>query len=190
MQICFSLWSPSGSSFKTVMSPLCEKDSLDRSPQDRLCFMSVVNYYLTQDNTCWSASQNGFRCNHQDRLPHNFPSSPSSLSNRSIGVLTYVMLTGESPFLGDDKQQTFLNISQVNIDYSQDTFEGISSLAIDFIKSLLVKSPGWALSNRSDVIGFTDCGQHWKWHHFEVFCTGLSVRFRLPRKYIRLCFKM
>lgn len=93
---------------------------------------------------CWSASQNGFRCNHQDRLPHNFPSFSSLLSNRSIGVLTYVMLTGESPFLGDDKQQTFLNISQINIDYSQDTFEGISSLAIDFIKSLLVKNPGWA----------------------------------------------
>ncbi|MEQ2230874.1 Serine/threonine-protein kinase 17A [Ilyodon furcidens] len=59
----------------------------------------------------------------------------------SIGVLIYVMLTGESPFLGDDKQETFLNISQVNIDYSQDTFEGISSLAVDFIKSLLVKNP-------------------------------------------------
>ncbi|RVE69759.1 hypothetical protein OJAV_G00081240 [Oryzias javanicus] len=59
----------------------------------------------------------------------------------SIGVLTYVMLTGESPFLGDEKQQTFLNISQVNVDYSQDTFEGISSLAVDFIKSLLVKNP-------------------------------------------------
>ncbi|XP_031723841.1 serine/threonine kinase 17a like [Anarrhichthys ocellatus] len=59
----------------------------------------------------------------------------------SIGVLTYVMLTGESPFLGDDKQVTFLNICQVNIDYSQDTFEGISSLAVDFINTLLVKNP-------------------------------------------------
>ncbi|XP_054908159.1 serine/threonine kinase 17a like [Poeciliopsis prolifica] len=59
----------------------------------------------------------------------------------SIGVLIYVMLTHESPFLGDDKQETFLNISQVNVDYSQDTFEGISSLAVDFIKSLLVKNP-------------------------------------------------
>ncbi|XP_034449455.1 serine/threonine kinase 17a like [Hippoglossus hippoglossus] len=59
----------------------------------------------------------------------------------SIGVLTYVMLTGESPFLGEEKQETFLNISQVNVDYSQDTFEGISSLAVDFIKSLLVKNP-------------------------------------------------
>lgn len=53
------------------------------------------------------------------------------------------MLTGESPFLGADKQETFLNISQVNIDYSLETFEGISSQAVDFIKSLLVKNPRW-----------------------------------------------
>ncbi|KAJ8344743.1 hypothetical protein SKAU_G00289360 [Synaphobranchus kaupii] len=59
----------------------------------------------------------------------------------SIGVLTYIMLTGESPFLGDKKQETYLNVSQVNVDYSQEVFEGVSSLAIDFIKSLLIKNP-------------------------------------------------
>ncbi|XP_077590306.1 serine/threonine kinase 17a like [Stigmatopora nigra] len=59
----------------------------------------------------------------------------------SIGVLIYVMLTGESPFLGDDKQETFLNISQVNVEYSHDTFQNISPPAVDFIKSLLVKNP-------------------------------------------------
>lgn len=60
---------------------------------------------------------------------------------RSIGVLTYVMLTGESPFQGEEKQETFLNISQVNVDYSQDVFQGISDLAVDFIQSLLIKNP-------------------------------------------------
>ncbi|KAL4657785.1 serine/threonine-protein kinase 17A-like [Arapaima gigas] len=59
----------------------------------------------------------------------------------SIGVLIYVMLTGASPFLGEEKQETFLNISQVNVDYSQDVFDGVSSLAVDFIKSLLLKNP-------------------------------------------------
>ncbi|TRY59804.1 hypothetical protein DNTS_035233 [Danionella cerebrum] len=59
----------------------------------------------------------------------------------SIGVLTYVMLTGESPFLGEEKQETFLNISQVNVDYSQDVFHGVSDLAVDFIQSLLIKNP-------------------------------------------------
>ncbi|XP_018424562.1 PREDICTED: serine/threonine-protein kinase 17A isoform X1 [Nanorana parkeri] len=59
----------------------------------------------------------------------------------SIGVLAYVMLTGTSPFLGDDKQHTFLNISQLNVSYTDGDFEGISELAIDFIKALLVKEP-------------------------------------------------
>ncbi|XP_005920401.1 serine/threonine kinase 17a like [Haplochromis burtoni] len=71
----------------------------------------------------------------------NYEPISTSTDMWSIGVLTYVMLTGESPFLGADKQETFLNISQVNMDYSPDTFEGISSLAVDFIKSLLVKNP-------------------------------------------------
>lgn len=63
------------------------------------------------------------------------------MSYRSIGVLTYVMLTGLSPFLGEDKQETFLNVSQGNVDYSQDVFHGISDLAVDFIQSLLHLNP-------------------------------------------------
>lgn len=59
----------------------------------------------------------------------------------SIGVLIYVMLTGESPFLGEEKQETYLNVSQVNVDYSQDVFQGVSDLAVDFIQSLLIKNP-------------------------------------------------
>ncbi|XP_006634361.1 serine/threonine-protein kinase 17A [Lepisosteus oculatus] len=59
----------------------------------------------------------------------------------SIGVLAYVMLTGTSPFLGDDKQETFLNISQINISYTQEEFEGIDKSAIDFMKMLLIKEP-------------------------------------------------
>ncbi|MEE6465692.1 hypothetical protein FKM82_006646 [Ascaphus truei] len=60
----------------------------------------------------------------------------------SIGVLAYVMLTGTSPFLGDDKQQTFLNISQLNVCYTDDEFDDISESAVDFIKALLVREPG------------------------------------------------
>ncbi|KAM3929832.1 serine/threonine-protein kinase 17A [Leptodactylus fuscus] len=58
----------------------------------------------------------------------------------SIGVLAYIMLTGTSPFLGDDKQHTFLNISQLNISFTED-FEGVSEPAVDFMKKLLVREP-------------------------------------------------
>ncbi|KAK7124108.1 hypothetical protein R3I93_022271 [Phoxinus phoxinus] len=59
----------------------------------------------------------------------------------SIGVLVYVMLTGISPFLGDDKQETFLNISQINVSYTEEEFETLDESAILFIKSLLIKEP-------------------------------------------------
>ena len=55
-------------------------------------------------------------------------------------MLAYVMLTGISPFLGDDKQ-TFLNISQMNLSYSEEEFDVVSESAVDFIKTLLVKKP-------------------------------------------------
>ncbi|XP_054846808.1 serine/threonine-protein kinase 17A [Eublepharis macularius] len=58
----------------------------------------------------------------------------------SVGVLAYVMLTGVSPFLGNSKQETFLNISQMNVNYSED-FDLISESAVDFIKALLIKRP-------------------------------------------------
>lgn len=64
---------------------------------------------------------------------------PPSL--RSVGVIAYMLVTGESPFVGDDKQETYLNVSQVNVDYSRDTFSRVSELAVDFIRKLLVKAP-------------------------------------------------
>ncbi|KAG7336322.1 hypothetical protein KOW79_001015 [Hemibagrus wyckioides] len=59
----------------------------------------------------------------------------------SIGVLAYVMLTGMSPFLGADKQETFLNISQINVSYTEEELERLDKAAIHFIKSLLIKEP-------------------------------------------------
>ncbi|CAM9557004.1 unnamed protein product [Lampetra planeri] len=59
----------------------------------------------------------------------------------SIGVLAYVMLTGESPFLGEDKQETFLNVAQVNVSYDDDSFSNVSYLAVTFIQTLLLKEP-------------------------------------------------
>ncbi|XP_061193656.1 serine/threonine-protein kinase 17B-like [Saccostrea echinata] len=59
----------------------------------------------------------------------------------SLGVLTYVMLTAHSPFAGKDNQETFLNISQVNLDFPESLFKDTSPLAQDFITKLLVKDP-------------------------------------------------
>ncbi|XP_060920392.1 serine/threonine-protein kinase 17A [Labrus mixtus] len=59
----------------------------------------------------------------------------------SIGVLAYVMLTGISPFLGEDKQETFLNISQLNVSYTEEELQQLDQAALPFIQMLLRKQP-------------------------------------------------
>lgn len=59
----------------------------------------------------------------------------------SIGVLAYVMLTGISPFLGEDKQETFLNISQLNVSYTEEELQQLDQAAVSFIQTLLRKHP-------------------------------------------------
>lgn len=55
----------------------------------------------------------------------------------SVGVLAYVLLTGCSPFGGDTKQETFLNISQCDLTFPDELFQDVSPDAIDFIRSAL-----------------------------------------------------
>lgn len=59
----------------------------------------------------------------------------------SIGVLAYVLLTGFSPFGGDDRQETFVNITQCNLTFPDELFEGISDDAIDFMRSTMRLKP-------------------------------------------------
>uniref|UniRef100_A0A4W5KM07 Protein kinase domain-containing protein n=1 Tax=Hucho hucho TaxID=62062 RepID=A0A4W5KM07_9TELE len=65
----------------------------------------------------------------------------SSCFSRSIGVITYILLSGASPFLGETKQETLTNISAVNYDFDEEYFSNTSELAKDFIRRLLVKDP-------------------------------------------------
>lgn len=57
----------------------------------------------------------------------------------SIGVITYILLSGASPFLGDTKQDTLANISAVNFEFDEEFFGSTSELAKRFIRQLLVK---------------------------------------------------
>nr|XP_006117022.1 death-associated protein kinase 2 isoform X2 [Pelodiscus sinensis] len=57
----------------------------------------------------------------------------------SIGVMTYILLSGASPFLGETKQETLANITAVNYEFDEESFSHTSDLAKDFISKLLVK---------------------------------------------------
>ncbi|XP_029936161.1 serine/threonine-protein kinase 17B [Myripristis murdjan] len=81
----------------------------------------------------------------------------------SVGVIAYMLVTGESPFAGDDKQETYLNVSQVNVDFSREAFSRVSELAVDFIRKLLVKVP-------EDRPSAADCMSHpwlWQQQHYQ-----------------------
>lgn len=56
----------------------------------------------------------------------------------SIGVLAYVLLTGFSPFRGDNNQETYSNITNGKIEFGN-LFDNISNQAVDFIQKLLVR---------------------------------------------------
>ncbi|XP_033254959.1 death-associated protein kinase related-like [Drosophila miranda] len=64
----------------------------------------------------------------------------------SVGVLTYVLLSGFSPFGGNTKQETFLNISQCALTFPDNLFCGVSPVAIDFIRRSLRIKPNDRMS--------------------------------------------
>uniref|UniRef100_UPI00358F831F kalirin-like isoform X2 n=1 Tax=Myxine glutinosa TaxID=7769 RepID=UPI00358F831F len=55
----------------------------------------------------------------------------------SLGVLTYVLLSGVSPFLDDSVDETCLNIAHLDYSFPQEYFTNIGSEAQAFITSLL-----------------------------------------------------
>ncbi|XP_011705986.1 PREDICTED: titin-like [Wasmannia auropunctata] len=57
----------------------------------------------------------------------------------SIGVICYVLLTGLSPFMGDNDAETFANITRADYDLEDEAFDAISNDAKNFISGLLIK---------------------------------------------------
>ncbi|POI35391.1 hypothetical protein CIB84_000857 [Bambusicola thoracicus] len=64
---------------------------------------------------------------------------PVSLSTDiwSIGVLTYVMLSGVSPFLDESKEETCINVCRVDFSFPPEYFSDVSHAARDFISVIL-----------------------------------------------------
>ncbi|VDK64426.1 unnamed protein product [Onchocerca ochengi] len=59
----------------------------------------------------------------------------------SVGVLTYVLLSGISPFLGDNDTETVRNVMLGNYSLDTEEFGQISNEAKDFVSKLLVLDP-------------------------------------------------
>ncbi|XP_076828124.1 uncharacterized protein mylk4a isoform X2 [Brachyhypopomus gauderio] len=63
----------------------------------------------------------------------------------SLGVIGYMLLSGLSPFLGDDDNETLNNILACKWNFEEAEFLGISEEAKDFISKLLVVNKSWRI---------------------------------------------
>ncbi|GBP00364.1 Twitchin [Eumeta japonica] len=58
----------------------------------------------------------------------------------AVGVLSYVLLSGLSPFAGNNDIETLKNVKACDWEFDEEAFQHVSDDAKDFIKRLLVKS--------------------------------------------------
>uniref|UniRef100_A0A8C5MHL8 Myosin light chain kinase family member 4 n=1 Tax=Leptobrachium leishanense TaxID=445787 RepID=A0A8C5MHL8_9ANUR len=75
---------------------------------------------------------------------YDFVSFPTDMW--SVGVIAYMLVSGLSPFLGEDDNETLNNIVACEFDFEEDEFQKISDAAKDFIIKLLVKEKCWRMS--------------------------------------------
>ncbi|XP_076853150.1 myosin light chain kinase, smooth muscle isoform X2 [Brachyhypopomus gauderio] len=57
----------------------------------------------------------------------------------SVGVICYILLSGESPFQGDSNSETLALVTAAEWDFDEESFEDITDQAKEFISSLLHK---------------------------------------------------
>uniref|UniRef100_A0A671SMZ5 Protein kinase domain-containing protein n=1 Tax=Sinocyclocheilus anshuiensis TaxID=1608454 RepID=A0A671SMZ5_9TELE len=88
----------------------------------------------------------------------------------SLGVITYMLLSGLSPFLGDDDSETLNNIFACQWNFEEDEFSEVSEEAKDFISKLLVVDKSWR-------IGATEALKHpWLSDPAVHFCLHQKVQ--------------
>jgi len=100
----------------------------------------------------------------------------------SIGVITYVLLSGISPFIGTDDQDTLLNVSEAeyNFDETDETktaFRNISNDAKDFIDGLLKPTP-------RDRLNVTACLNH-KWITVDGDAASRNIDLHNLREFLK-----
>ncbi|XP_014424433.1 death-associated protein kinase 2-like isoform X2 [Pelodiscus sinensis] len=72
----------------------------------------------------------------------NYEPLSSATDMWSIGVITYILLSGMSPFQGETDAETLSNVVAGIYEFEDKYFNETTEMAKDFIRQLLVKEPG------------------------------------------------
>ncbi|TMS20773.1 Myosin light chain kinase family member 4 [Larimichthys crocea] len=109
-------------------------------------------------------------------INYEFVSFPTDMW--SLGVITYMLLSGLSPFLGDDDNETLNNILACQWNFEEEEFTDISDEAKDFITRLLVKSKSWRMSATESLRHpwLSDRSLHYRLDQ-KKHCEALSMPF-------------
>lgn len=70
----------------------------------------------------------------------------------SLGVLTYILLSGVSPFKGENDNETLKNVNDAEWDFNHEAWANISDAALDFIDRLLVREKRERMSARDALL--------------------------------------
>ncbi|XP_062445548.1 myosin light chain kinase 2, skeletal/cardiac muscle [Rhea pennata] len=126
---------------------------LDLKPENILCvaatghMVKIIDFGLAR------------RYNPREKLKVNF-GTPEFLSPEvvnyeqvsystdmwSMGVITYMLLSGLSPFLGDNDTETLNNVLAASWYFDEETFESVSEEAKDFVSNLIIKEKSARMS--------------------------------------------
>ncbi|XP_012555996.2 myosin light chain kinase, smooth muscle [Hydra vulgaris] len=134
---------------------------LDLKPENILCYDSKIQLTIQNaDNTSEEVKIIDFGSSRELRkgiqesvlcgtpeyvAPEVIAYDPISLKTDiwSVGVITYVLLSGNSPFLGDTDVETMSNVTEGKIDFEEDceSFESVTEDAKQFIIDCLKIDP-------------------------------------------------
>ncbi|XP_039998880.1 myosin light chain kinase 2, skeletal/cardiac muscle isoform X2 [Xiphias gladius] len=90
----------------------------------------------------------------------------------SLGVITYMLLSGLCPFLGDDDNETLNNILACQWNFEEQEFVDTSKEAKDFISRLLLVNKGWRMG-ASEALRhpwLSDSVLHYRLHTKKTMC--------------------
>ncbi|XP_054752528.1 myosin light chain kinase, smooth muscle-like [Lytechinus pictus] len=94
----------------------------------------------------------------------------------SVGVICYILLSGFSPFMGDNEGETMSNILKVEWDFDDECFDEISDLAKKFIENLLQEE-------KDDRLSANQCLEA-EWLTKKNVGTGAALSKARLKKYI------